>query len=82
MGWNNAWLLRALEKARKKGDSSEQARLSKLVDESQERCKHVGPRGSQTLKEDSKNGKYRKGGLFSWCLLCGKKTDYVPPSAR
>lgn len=83
MSWNNAWTVKAWSKAKKAGDAEELARLSKLIDSSQERCSlrgHPGPHNTHRLKEDSKSGKYEAGGIFTFCLLCGAKTAYEPPT--
>lgn len=79
MSRNVRWTLQALNRARKSGDQAEVGRLNSILEAAQARCSHAAPRGSQRLKEDSKNGKYQKNGVLHWCLLCGKTTGYDPP---
>lgn len=93
MSWNNRWILSALSKAKKAGDAEEHARLSRLFDETQDRCAakgHPGPEGKQVfrpkdlaaIKKEEVRKKYAVGGTLRWCLLCGKKTGYDPPGGQ
>lgn len=79
MGWNTAWLTKALEEAKKAGDKKEVARLADLIEGVQTRCAHNGPRRLNTLERDSKSGKYKKGGRVEFCLLCSRIVAYETP---
>lgn len=79
MGWNIVWLAKALERAKKAGDSPEIARLQGLIHGVQMRCSHNGPRRLNTLNRDSKSGKYKAGGRVEFCLLCSRIVAYETP---
>lgn len=79
MGWNTTWLTKALEEAKKAGDSEEVARLRSLIHGVQGRCRHNGPRRLNTLDRDSKSGKYKAGGRVEFCLLCSRIVAYETP---
>ncbi len=81
MSWNTRWLVRASNAARKAGNQAEVDRLGALIRAVEDRCPHPADvRGSSRVPKDSVNGKYKKGGLLHFCLLCGKPTQYDPPT--
>jgi len=82
MGSRNWQIIRDLEIARSAGNAEQVARLSELVEQSQQDCDHPAESkkvGTCAQDTETKNrGLVRKGDQVVWCLACSRILRHTP----